>query len=659
MKKNHNLVWLLATIVFAVCLTAYALSYLVTEPWHMLPDIGGDGAKNNLTYLYQCMYGKGYWFEGMNYPYGEHIVYTDGQPLLSVLFTHMHHVTPGMALSVCWLLVGLSYVLSVVYTYLTLVHFKVGRLAAMLFAGLIVLGTPQLIRLQAHYALSYVCLAPMLFYWTIQYHEGGRQWRYSAYVFLLGCVLSFLHPYFAALILIWVGCYSLVYFLLAKTTVAARLKHVAPILVSTIAVFSIVAAVMKLTDPITDRPGAPLMTFDTCTHLKEIFTSFMSPVWQWVLKRKYIKTIAFGGEGYTYLGLVTILTIFFFILYFVWRSVKDPKMADACMPRIWLLMMAGLLLFSMGAPFIWHMEWLLKYVSAFRQFRSLGRFSWLFYQIAVVYSVVIIYRAFAWLADHGRKPGGYALLSGAMGLWAYEASGDVAFTHILAVNAAYNYDMIFSKSEQPWESYLADHHLHKEDFQGIILLPFFHIGTEKLWVGDAGWMLTLGSKAALQLHLPIVDVMMSRSSWSQAEKQVRLIGGPYTDKPLLRDTHSNKPFLLLRADDANLDPDQRYLLAASDSLGRKAECYVFVCYPDRIRANDQKMADSVNRVLPFVHVGDTCIAGEGTWFIDHTDTGSAPKHFFGAGAALPIHEDERVWTTIAVRPVADSQQYEL
>src|SRR3954462_2991656 len=131
-NKAQRYLWLLIAVIFAVCLTVFTLSRIVTEPWHILPDIGGDGAKNNFTYLYHSLFGNGYWFEGMNYPYGEHIVYTDGMPVLSVPLTWFGHITPAIALTVLWLLVGASYVLSIVYCYKILVHHRVAPFPALI-----------------------------------------------------------------------------------------------------------------------------------------------------------------------------------------------------------------------------------------------------------------------------------------------------------------------------------------------------------------------------------------------------------------------------------------------------------------------------------------------------------------------------------------------
>src|SRR6202012_5052386 len=152
-------------------LTTLALQGFVKEPWHMIGELGADGGKNNFTYLYQSVYGHGYWFTGMNYPYGEHIIYTDGQPLLSVLLDHLHPVSFGQALTVMWWLIDLSYVLAILFTWLILTHFRMPPILAMIFAALITFFNPQLFRLQVDYSLAHACIVPMIFYWFILYHE--------------------------------------------------------------------------------------------------------------------------------------------------------------------------------------------------------------------------------------------------------------------------------------------------------------------------------------------------------------------------------------------------------------------------------------------------------------------------------------------------------
>ena len=52
---------------------------------HLFVD-SADGLKNYFTGAYFVKHdGFGVWSEGMNYPYGEHVVYTDNQPIISMI----------------------------------------------------------------------------------------------------------------------------------------------------------------------------------------------------------------------------------------------------------------------------------------------------------------------------------------------------------------------------------------------------------------------------------------------------------------------------------------------------------------------------------------------------------------------------------------------
>jgi hypothetical protein len=55
----------------------------------------GDGLKNYYTFAWSVIHDSGWHFTGMNYPYGEHVIYTDNQPLLALLLQWVHnHITP-------------------------------------------------------------------------------------------------------------------------------------------------------------------------------------------------------------------------------------------------------------------------------------------------------------------------------------------------------------------------------------------------------------------------------------------------------------------------------------------------------------------------------------------------------------------------------------
>src|SRR5690606_12541756 len=123
----------------------------------------GDGLKNYYTLAYYVEYDSGWHFSGMNYPYGEHIIYTDNQPALArVLQWVDRHVTDlhGHVVGTLNILLLLGLYAGIVLTYALLRRWRVGRGWALTAAACIILLSPQLWRLHGHYGLAYLCFFP-------------------------------------------------------------------------------------------------------------------------------------------------------------------------------------------------------------------------------------------------------------------------------------------------------------------------------------------------------------------------------------------------------------------------------------------------------------------------------------------------------------------
>ncbi len=667
MNKISEKGWLLLVTLFALALTTFTLSYIVTAPWHEMPELGADGGKNIYTYLYQVLYGKGVWFEGMNYPYGEHIVYTDGQPLLSVPLSYLsHRITMGTALTIIWWMVALSYVLSIIYCFKILIRFKVAPLAAMCFAGLITVLSPQLFRISGHYALSVACILPMLFYWSSRYYHDARI-KYVLYIFILGTLATFLHPYYAAVSLVWAGCYSFGYFVTRKETLVTKLKHTLPLLLSVVAVFAVFGIVMKLTDHATDRPTTPYGILVNCTTSKDILESGASPVWAWVAAHFKQTEITEGGEGRIYLGLAIIIAVFCSVAIGLRNKyVKKEKsllVNEQGFQPIWLVVAFTALLFGMGAPFTWHMEWLLDYASMLKQFRTLGRFSWIFYYVITIYGSVAIYNWHTTLMAANKKIAANAVLFAALGLWSFEASGYISRTHKRLEIGYHAYDTFVSTGQMNWEQFLNAHNYKKEDFQSTLVLPFFEVGSEKLWVGNdeniSAWGIAMGIQAGIQLHLPMMDGMMSRTSWDVAFKQVKIVGGPYVFKPALKDMANRKPLLLITLNVATLSPDENSLLEAADYIGEYQNCKVYACWPERLLAKENIVAGYFDAHESALKDNDTCTRNNvGSWYANHFNSKTHKISLAGAGSLNFNEVTNPIIANMPVLPASAGQLYE-
>ena len=662
LKNRHHRVHIVVATIVACAAVTLMFPALVLHPWNVVPNLGADGGKNIYTYLYHVLYGHGMWYTGMNFPYGEHIVYTDGQPLLSVSLAGIGGIGVSTALGVMWWLVAASQVLGILFLYKILRCFGVSFLFSLVFAVLIGLFSPQIFRIQGHYGLSYSCVIPMLFYWTLQYNGTGK-WNYASYVFVLGIVSGLLHPYFSGVTFLWVAFYGLAYFLTGHSPLKARLTHVLPPVFAGAGVMLFFAALLHFTDPVVDRPLTPYGMTTYCATGGMLVSSAFSPIWI-ILQHLFTFAKAHdGGEGYCYLGFTTLITCCWALVSTL-RTFKKRRVtnsADTADFKMWLVLALFALLLGMGVPFVWHMEWLTDYLTFMRQFRTLGRFTWMFYYILSVFAATYLYRTFKELKTT-RKYLATAIMVTAVTVWAVELSGYYRYQHDAMKNVASNCDELRGTAGRDWNLFFTHNNLKTNDFQAILALKFFAIGSDKIWLGEDAYAYGIEKSgiASLQLHLPIMDIMMARSSWSQTQNQVKTAGGPYVGKPVLAMLPSAKPLLLLVVKGTPLDPDEQYLVDHSEPLGEFSGCTVMKCLPQSIMAIDVKNRDEVVAFARTMNAPDSCLKYDGIYIVQHFDkTTPFCTGFAGGSGQAAIKKHDTVVYEGPFSPKYDNQLYEL
>ena len=102
-------------------------------------------------------------FDGMNYPYGEHVVYTDNQPFFSNILRVF-----GAFADMAIYLVFLSAFTGGWCLYLILKRHELIWWFALISALGITLLSPQFLRLGGHYSLAYAGLIPVVFYFILR-----------------------------------------------------------------------------------------------------------------------------------------------------------------------------------------------------------------------------------------------------------------------------------------------------------------------------------------------------------------------------------------------------------------------------------------------------------------------------------------------------------
>jgi len=647
-------------LIFSFAIAAYMLFHIIISPGHVLINDGGDAIKNYYTYLYQALYGDGWHSMSMNYPFGEHVVYTDGQPLLAVTLNYLGKVLPiniNAALAVMHIVIFLGFVLAVVYTYKILVYQNMRPLWAMLFAALIVMLCPQYIRIKAHFGLSYACCIPMILYWLNRYNDEHK-WKYLVYYLLLGCIILLLHPYNAGICFIIGALYTIGNLLFAKGVFSHKLRRSIPVLLAAIGIVLFFKIFLVITDPVTDRPAFPAGGLSYVAAPKDIFTSGVSPVWKTVAPKELLGDI--DSEGYGYVGIVALSIVAISLILFVAGKVnkKGSNNDGERTSGPWLFVAVISLLLAMGVPFIWHMEWLFKYTLLFRQFRTLGRLNWVFYYIVTIYAAIVLYRWYM-VALLKRKMQANALLLLVLIVWGVEANANVMYMWENNKVAKQAFERYMVAEVKDWGTFMQGAGRRFSDFQAVLYLPYTNVGTEKIRLDGGGiWLMRHALSMSLKEHLPMVNAILGRSSLSQAEEQVRLAGGAQTNKSILSKMPNNKPLLLLQLDDKPADPDEQHLLNASALIGHYIQYNVYACYPERILANEKNSSDTVKYIAKAMQCKDSCITYKGPWVIEHFDKMSSQSKLFGTGAMQYANTDSRVVAWQTMRPQFDMQLYE-
>jgi len=567
---------------------------------------GGDGIKNYFTYLYFVKYDHGTHFSGMNYPFGENIVFTDNIPALAWTLAKLKNwfpYIPDYSLFFMHSMMMLAYFLCAVFIYKILKLFNVKGWWAIISAIFIAYFSPQVMRLGGHFSLSLACYLPMIIYWMMQYQRKAS-FKYLCYLFLGIVFFTFCHVYFLAMALILISSFVVACFISQKATLKRKAMYCIPLLATVIAAIITFKLYLHFTDNVTDRPQYPIGFLGATTSLKEIITSGYN------FLGANIFSIFFGGsspatEGYAYIGLIctlVILYLIFSILKSFFLRIKTKRLIPTHPVRayrVWLLTALFCLIFAMGIPFIWGLEFLSEYIASLRQFRSIGRFAWISYYLTTIYAAIVLYRAYYF---YRRKNIRLKLVKVVAFLIVVinfiELNGYAQQVHQLHSTGKENYKNYFTTGENNWDQHLRAIGYPPEKFQSIMLLPYFHIGSEQLGLQNVGegYSFVYGSQLAMQTGLAMTDVMMSRTSWSQTYEQVELMDGLFSPK-LILNRFNKKPVLLLANTYETLKPGETWLVQQAKQIDSWAGLSLYELDVDTLLSRKKHDEDSLLQII--------------------------------------------------------------
>jgi hypothetical protein len=492
-RLHHSKRLCIAIWIIFIALVGTFFWPILRDPNHMLFAGTGDGWKNAFTFLYQIRYGRSiFWFRGMNYPFGEHIIFTDAQPLLAALLMGLRHLLPieGVALGIHNLLLIVEIVLAALVTRALLRRLDATPFIASLGAVTTTLFSPQMMRFGGHYALAHLLPIPLTFYLATRWiQERRRCWL--GWLALNSLLWGWIHPYF--LLMTTALTLALVVFdgLLRRDRLRGIFLRAATQLIP-IVIFQIV---LRLTDPITDR-ALPVAGLNFASNWRGVFLanlvdlshSIGSHGLDWISLPGFEGTAAVSVLGLPILALLAGLLIR--------RCLRSaPLNTQERLLAALLLSSVACLAVSFVNPDRVLPHGFLHGKLDLRQFRSLGRFAWIF-----AYGLGVL--TFA-LWDRVRRTVPVLILAlmtlqfAEAGLW---------FSRRLTV-------LEDGFSTFPVTGPLARVDLHR--YQGVLALPYFHVGSEDERSFANESVVRASFALSLQTGLPSLGSDGSRASLSQ------------------------------------------------------------------------------------------------------------------------------------------------
>ncbi len=199
-----------------------------------------------------------------------------------------------------------------------------------------------------------------------------------------------------------------------------------------------------------------------------------------------------------------------------------------------------------------------------RQMRGIARFAWVFFYVM---NIVTIYWLWDWLKNSGKKLFKVLIVVAALLMLLLDAyfnvrnRGKGLENYIPALT-----DKQLLLPENQWIK-----HINIKNYQAFIPLPYFHVGSENIWIDGKCNIVNQSFISIKNSGLPCMGVMLSRTSLSQTVENIGLMLSPSGKTVNMDRFKSRKPFLLMTALGDQLNEHELELIRHAsliDSSGR-------------------------------------------------------------------------------------------
>ena len=568
--NKHVFFSALVVVLLAVLMCFRFFGEMLLHADEFLFGASGDGLKNYFAVAYQIIHGEATWFQGMLYPYGDHLMFADGQPLLTKTLSWF--IEPDVnngtqIIAIMNLLMIGSLVVTAWCVHRLLVWNYVNPWFAVPFSITIAFLSPQVARFIGHYALGYTFFVPMGWLLIAGFERTNWAWVWAFFTSIVVLLFGFLHPYYLFIFVILLGAVVGWELLIKKF----QFKKVEQLLARTFAILMPLILFMvyqRWVDLYTDRPTSPSGIFSYMASFQSIFVPVADPFRNLFHNYFFRIFIPTSWEGNAYVGMVASFTAFVSVLALgkrVWNRKWKVLTHPVLPPVLKAAFIPGFitLLFAMGLFHNLGLYWLSDYISPIKQFRSLGRIAWIFYYIFSVWTVYHLYALFRHFRSvaNGRYTYHISVLVGLCAfLWMLDAIVNIKYNKAMMQNRTAQ-EAFSDKYVSEWEAAGVD----VAEYQAILPLPMMLVGSEKIGLEMGHESLRNAMIGSFSSGLPIVGGAMSRTSLAVTEKTAQLISDSLFPRTILDDFDQEKKILILQSNEP-LSLEEKRLISNAEMV---------------------------------------------------------------------------------------------
>lgn len=538
----------------------------------------GDGLRGYYAAMYHIKFDKEYGkFEGMLYPYGDHVLFADIQPPISNTLKLINNFIPvaDYTVGVINSAMLISILLGSLFLFLFFRRLNTPPFYGAIVSPLIVFHSPQLYRFFAHYSISYLFIIPATLYFIIRFYQD-KTLKNSLLLGIYMLVMTTFHFYTFAMSGALILAFYFGNFLFDKNFRNFKFLSI-NISIQVILPYLIVQSWLFFSDIATDRTSTPWGFMTYISGWEGVFypyNTYLSDALEHIIIPREVQ-----GEGIAALG-ITGTVIFFYtfsifsalafyddyssaiwcvlalavVIHLVFRKFKIPKfkLTDNRQLNIFGITAFLFLFLSYGMPFIFDMQWLIPYMGPLKQIRSLGRFNWLFYYIMNIIAFYVLIKLDI------NKYIKYSIITLAICITAFESN------RILNVASGLNNkNEVFTDYKNELQINYWVNNIPENKYQAIIPLPYFLIGSENIWryCKTSNEIMRDALIVSLKTGLPLSASAMGRTSITRTYKNLSLILEPYKALDEIRSEYPNeKPFLVIVREN-DLVEDEKAILS--------------------------------------------------------------------------------------------------